>query len=67
MMNKIKKAPIKYDSSIPITKEGKHVLSKMLERDPDNRLQLLDFMDMDYHKWDDEQMQEKVAEVLAMS
>ena len=26
MMNKIKKAPIKYDSSIPLTKEGKHVL-----------------------------------------
>jgi serine/threonine protein kinase len=57
----IKTAPIKWLKDIPITPGAKEIISKMLEKDPSKRLDLMDFMDTDFYKSEDEAYQEVVA------
>ena len=40
----IKKTPVKFPPEIPITNEGKEVIKAMLIKDPNKRLQLIDFV-----------------------
>ncbi len=56
----IKNAPLKWQKDIPITQETRDIISKMLIRDPEQRLQLIDFMDMEFYKRDDETFAEIV-------
>lgn len=50
----IKTAPLKFDKTIAVTPMSRDVISRMLERDPEKRLDLMDLMDMDFFKHDDE-------------
>ena len=43
-----------------MTVECKNVISSMLEKDKDKRLELIKFADMDYYLWDDETLEEKI-------
>lgn len=57
----IKTAPIKWLKHIPITPGAKEIITKMLEKDPSKRLNLMDFMDTEFYKSEDEAYQELVA------
>lgn len=37
---------------------------KMLQRDPDARLGLLEFMDMEYYSYDNAEIERQIAEVV---
>lgn len=50
----IKTQPVKWDKDVVITPMAKDVITKMLEKDPAKRLDLMDLMDMDFLKHDDE-------------
>lgn len=58
----IKTAPLKFDKDVIITPMAKEVIQKMLERDPQKRLDLMDLMDMDFYKHDDETYNEYVEQ-----
>ena len=45
---KIKKAPLKFDPSIFITADGTNVLKGMLDKEPSNRMNLMDVMQSPY-------------------
>jgi serine/threonine protein kinase len=61
----IKTAPIKWAKDIPVTAETKEIILKMLDRDPNTRLDLMDLIEMDYFRYDDETFAAKVAETIA--
>jgi serine/threonine protein kinase len=50
----IKTAPVKFDKQIPISPMSKDLVMKMLDKDPEKRLDLMDMMDTDYVKMDDD-------------
>ena len=54
LIKRIKTAPIKFPKDVPVTPETREICMKMLERDVDKRLQLMDLMERDYYKYDDE-------------
>lgn len=48
-----------------MTAETKDIIAKMLDRDPNTRLDLMDLMEMEYFQYDDETYAAKVAETIA--
>lgn len=56
----IKTAPIKWDKEVPITPMAKEIITKMLEKDPKERLDLMNLLDMEFVTMEDEQYQEMV-------
>lgn len=50
----IKTAPVKFAKDIPVTPLSRDIILKMLERDVSKRLELMDLMDMDFFKQDDD-------------
>ena len=50
----IRAAKLVFPKDIAITSEGKELLKSMLQVDPSQRLDLLNFMEMPYSKYDDE-------------
>lgn len=50
----IKTAPIKWDKEVPITPIAKEIITKMLEKDPKERLDLMNLMDMEFVTMEDE-------------
>lgn len=62
---KICKQEVKFDDSIPITPEGRKVISDFLEKDPDKRLPLDDFLEMPYNQWDEEEFTERYEKAVA--
>ena len=53
MVRKIKHEPVPYPRDVAITKDAKRLLELTLHKDPEQRLQLIDFIGWDYYK-DDE-------------
>jgi serine/threonine protein kinase len=56
----IKTAPIKFPKDVPVTPETRELILKMLDRDVDKRFQLMDLLERDYYKYDDEAFREIV-------
>ncbi len=56
----IKTAPLKWSKDIPVTQETKDIIAKMLDRNPSTRLDLMDFMEMEYFHYDEETYEKKV-------
>lgn len=50
----IKTAPIKFSKDIAVTPMAREIITRMLDRDPEKRLDLMDLMDMDFFKHDDD-------------
>jgi len=50
---KIREAKLRFPVDIPVTQMGKDVVKLMLNKDPEERLGLLEFMDLDYYSLDD--------------
>lgn len=50
----IKTAPLRFEKDVVLSPTAREVITKMLDRDPAKRLDLMDLMDMDFYKMDDE-------------
>lgn len=62
---KIKAAKINFPKNVPVTEKGKELLLLMLQKDPNERLELIQMMDMEYYKLDDQDFQKLVDETEA--
>ena len=51
---KIKAAKITFPKNVPVTDKAKELLLMMLQKDPSERLELIQMMDMEYYKLDDQ-------------
>jgi serine/threonine protein kinase len=49
LIRRIKEEPLKFPKDYPITSIGKEVLRSMLTKDPAKRIQLIDFVTLDYN------------------
>lgn len=56
----IKTAPINFDKKIPVTPISRDIIIRMLDREPSTRLDLMDLMDMDFFKSEDEEYKQMV-------
>lgn len=56
----IKTAPIKFAKDVAVTPQSRDIILQMLDRDPSKRLDLIDLMDMDFFKQDDDVYKEMV-------
>lgn len=61
---KIREAKLRFPSDVPVTPEAKEVMTKMMQRDPDERLGLLEFMDLEYYSIDDNVFETRINEIL---
>jgi serine/threonine protein kinase len=53
LIKKIKTEKLRFDKTIPVTLEARNIIAKMLERDIEKRLNLADFAEMDYYKYEE--------------
>ena len=53
LKQKIRNAKLVFPNEVAVTDMGKELLTLMLKRDPKERLELLDFMSMEYYNIDD--------------
>ena len=63
---KIKAAKLTFPKNIPVTDKAKEVISLMLKKDPNERLELIQLMDMDYYKMDDQDFKTLTDETEAL-
>lgn len=56
----IKTAPLKFPKDVIVTPETKDLIKQMLERDPEKRLDLMDFMETEYFRMEDDVFAAKV-------
>jgi serine/threonine protein kinase len=63
LIKAIKSDNIKFPNNIPVTEEAKDVIRKMLCKDHTQRLKLIEFIDMPYSLWDEEEFESKLNEV----
>jgi len=56
----IKTAPVKYPKDIIVTPQTREIITRMLEKEPEKRLDLMDFMETDYYRMDDESFKKMV-------
>lgn len=54
LIKKIKTEKLKFDKKVPVTLEARQIIAQMLERDIEKRLDLADFVEMEYYKYEDE-------------
>ena len=62
---KIKAAKLNFPKNVPVTEKAKEVCSLMLKRDPSERLELIQMMDMEYYKLDDQDFQKYIEDTEA--
>jgi serine/threonine protein kinase len=63
LVKQIKNDQVKFPKSSPITPEGKEVIKAMLQKDPTKRIELIDFVTEEYNIMDEDEFEEKYAEV----
>ena len=63
LAKKITTEPLRVPRTHPITPQGREVLKAMLNKDATKRLELIDFVTMDYNTMDDEEFAEAYAAV----
>ena len=52
--------PLKFDADIPISKSCKELLTGMMNKDPEKRLQLIDVMNLEYYMMEDEEIEAEI-------
>ena len=60
---KIKAAKLNFPKNIPVTDKAKELMTLMMKKDPNERLELIQMMDMDYYKMDDQDFTKYTDEV----
>lgn len=56
----IKTAKVQYPKDIIVTPQTREIITKMLEKEPEKRLDLMDFMETDYYRMDEESFKSMV-------
>lgn len=51
---------VKFDPKIAVTNEAKDIIRRMLDKDPKKRLKLIEVMDMDYYKLEEDKITELI-------
>ena len=62
LKQKIRNAKLVFPNEVAVTDMGKELLTLMLKRDPKERLELLDFMSMEYYNIDDHDFEQLAQE-----
>lgn len=62
LKQKIRAAKLYFPSDVAITDMGKELLRMMLHKDPKERLELLNFLEMDYYNIEDDKFEELVRQ-----
>lgn len=57
----IKTASVKFPKDIIVTPQTREIITKMLEKDPEKRIDLMDVMDTEYYRMDDEAFKAMVS------
>lgn len=57
----IKTATVKFPKDIIVTPQTREIITKMLEKDPEKRIELMDVMDTEYYRMDDEAFKAMVS------
>ena len=63
---KIREARLRFPPEIPVTQLAKDVMKMMLNKNPEERLGLLDLMEMDYYRMEDHELDSHIEEVSAV-
>jgi len=61
---KIREGRLRFPVEVPVTEMAKDVIRSMLERDPDQRIGLLEFMDLPYYSMPEDEMSRHISEVV---
>jgi len=61
---KIRTGQLKFPADVPVTDMAKQVIRAMLEKDPEQRIGLLQFMDLPYYSMEDNELQRHIDEVV---
>lgn len=59
-IDRIINAPLKFDADVAVTDACKDVLKGMLQKNPENRIPLIDIMNHEYFMMDDEELEEEM-------
>lgn len=51
-------SPLKFPNDCPVSEEAKNIMTKMLEKDPEKRADLLDIMETDYYQLNEDEMED---------
>jgi serine/threonine protein kinase len=57
---KIREGKLRFPADVPVTDLAKDVIKRMLERVPEQRIHLLEFMDLPYYSMDDRELQKHI-------
>ena len=60
LINLIKTETIKFPNDIPVTDECKDIIKNMLNKDPKERLKLIEFVDLPYALWEEDELNLKI-------
>ena len=65
LIHSIKNDQIRFPSKIPVTSEAKEIIKQMLNKDPTQRLKLIEFVgNYPYAQWEEEEINAKIEEVI---
>ena len=60
---KIRECRLRFPSDVPVTEMAKEVMRAMLTKDPEERIGLLQFMDLPYYSMEDNELERHIEEV----
>ena len=61
-ISKIVNAPLKFDADIPLTEECKDFLKAMLQKNPENRIELINLIQHEYFIMEEDDLEVKVTQ-----
>lgn len=62
LIRKIRTEPIKFPNTVAVTDGAKDAIRRMLEKDPANRIELLDFVDLPYCLLEEEELEQSILQ-----
>ena len=64
MAARIQAGRFSFPAEVPVTEMAKHVIRRMLDKNPENRIALLEFMDLPYYSMPDAELSQHYNEVV---
>ena len=63
LIKSIKNDQVKFPNSVAVTNGAKDAIRRLLEKDPSQRIELVDFVDLEYCLLEDEELDKQISEV----
>ena len=64
MAARIQAGRFSFPPEVPVTDMAKHVIRRMLDKSPSNRIELLEFMELPYYSMPDDELNRHYTEVV---